>query len=185
MSHLSNVWFKVTDLQVAHGRGCWVTTTDGEEYLDFAAGHRGQLDRPRPSAGRRCDRRAGRAVHPRPGQRLQARSARAARRQARRADAGGDRHVLLRQLRRRDHRGRGQARQAGHQAAEHDRVQRQLPRSHAHGDGDDDVEDGVPRRSRAAAGRRVRGAVPRPAGGRSGRRGRRGAHRLRPPAEDR
>ncbi len=38
MTHLSGVWFKVTDLQVASGRGCRVTTTDGEEYLDFAAG---------------------------------------------------------------------------------------------------------------------------------------------------
>ena len=38
MSHLSNVWSKVTDLQVSSGRGCRVTTTDGEEYLDFAAG---------------------------------------------------------------------------------------------------------------------------------------------------
>lgn len=38
MSHLSNVWFKVTDLQVATGRGCRVTTADGHEYLDFAAG---------------------------------------------------------------------------------------------------------------------------------------------------
>ncbi|MEY2754016.1 MAG: 4-aminobutyrate aminotransferase [Actinomycetota bacterium] len=37
-SHLSNVWFSVTPLQVSHGQGCWVTTTDGEEYLDFAAG---------------------------------------------------------------------------------------------------------------------------------------------------
>ena len=38
ISHLSNVWFSVTPLQVTSGRGCWVTTTDGEEYLDFAAG---------------------------------------------------------------------------------------------------------------------------------------------------
>jgi len=38
MSNLSNVWFKVTDLEVATGRGCRVTTTDGHEYLDFAAG---------------------------------------------------------------------------------------------------------------------------------------------------
>jgi 4-aminobutyrate aminotransferase len=38
MSHLSNVWFKVTDLEVVSGRGCRVTTADGEEYLDFAAG---------------------------------------------------------------------------------------------------------------------------------------------------
>ena len=38
MSHLSNVWFKVTDLQVVSGHGCRVTTASGEEYLDFAAG---------------------------------------------------------------------------------------------------------------------------------------------------
>ena len=37
-SHLSDVWFSVTDLQVESGRGCWVTTTDGTEYLDFSAG---------------------------------------------------------------------------------------------------------------------------------------------------
>ncbi len=37
-SHLSGVWFSVTPLQVASGHGCWVTTVDGEEYLDFAAG---------------------------------------------------------------------------------------------------------------------------------------------------
>jgi 4-aminobutyrate aminotransferase len=38
MAHLSNVWFKVTDLEVVSGRGCRVTTVDGDEYLDFAAG---------------------------------------------------------------------------------------------------------------------------------------------------
>jgi 4-aminobutyrate aminotransferase len=38
MSYLSKVWFKVTDLQVVSGRGCRVTTVDGREYLDFAAG---------------------------------------------------------------------------------------------------------------------------------------------------
>ena len=38
MSHLSNVWFKVTDLQVVSGHGCRVTTASGEEYLDFAGG---------------------------------------------------------------------------------------------------------------------------------------------------
>lgn len=37
-SHLSGVWFKVSDLTVASGRGCRVTTTDGVEYLDFTAG---------------------------------------------------------------------------------------------------------------------------------------------------
>ena len=38
MSHLSRVWFKVTDLQVASGKGCRITTVDGVDYLDFAAG---------------------------------------------------------------------------------------------------------------------------------------------------
>lgn len=38
MTHLSGVWFKVTDLEVASGQGCRVTTVDGREYLDFAAG---------------------------------------------------------------------------------------------------------------------------------------------------
>lgn len=38
MSHLSKVWFRVTDLEVERGEGCWVTTTSGEQYLDFAAG---------------------------------------------------------------------------------------------------------------------------------------------------
>ena len=37
-SHLAPVWFQVTDLQVSHGSGSWVYTTDGEEYLDFTSG---------------------------------------------------------------------------------------------------------------------------------------------------
>jgi 4-aminobutyrate aminotransferase len=37
-SHLADVWFSVTDLQVSSGLGCWVTTVDGTEYLDFSAG---------------------------------------------------------------------------------------------------------------------------------------------------
>ncbi len=37
-SHLAPVWFKVSDLQVSHGKGSWVYTTDGQEYLDFTAG---------------------------------------------------------------------------------------------------------------------------------------------------
>jgi 4-aminobutyrate aminotransferase len=38
VSHVSDVWFRVTDLEVASGRGCVVTTTSGEEYLDFTSG---------------------------------------------------------------------------------------------------------------------------------------------------
>jgi 4-aminobutyrate aminotransferase len=32
------VWFRVTDLEVASGQGCVITTTGGEEYLDFTSG---------------------------------------------------------------------------------------------------------------------------------------------------
>lgn len=37
-SHLSDVWFTVTPLQVVSGQGSWVTTVDGAEYLDFSSG---------------------------------------------------------------------------------------------------------------------------------------------------
>jgi 4-aminobutyrate aminotransferase len=37
-NNLSNVWFKVTDLEVASGEGSWVTTTSGDRYLDFSGG---------------------------------------------------------------------------------------------------------------------------------------------------
>lgn len=36
--HLSDVWFKVTDLQVSHAQGAVITTTDGVDYLDFTSG---------------------------------------------------------------------------------------------------------------------------------------------------
>jgi 4-aminobutyrate aminotransferase len=37
-SALSDVWFKVTDLEVVSGLGCRVTTADGSVYLDFTSG---------------------------------------------------------------------------------------------------------------------------------------------------
>ncbi len=37
-SHLSGVWFRVTDLDVVDGLGCVVRTADGTEYLDFTSG---------------------------------------------------------------------------------------------------------------------------------------------------
>ena len=37
-SHLSPVWFSVTDLPVVKGEGCWVITDDGDRFLDFTAG---------------------------------------------------------------------------------------------------------------------------------------------------
>lgn len=38
MPHVSNVWFKVTDLDVVEGSGSWVTTADGTRYLDVTSG---------------------------------------------------------------------------------------------------------------------------------------------------
>ena len=37
-SNLSSVWFQATDLQLASGHGCWVTTVDGVDHLDFTSG---------------------------------------------------------------------------------------------------------------------------------------------------
>jgi 4-aminobutyrate aminotransferase len=37
-AHVADVWFRVTELEVASGSGCVVTTTDGREYLDFTSG---------------------------------------------------------------------------------------------------------------------------------------------------
>lgn len=37
-SHLADVWFRVTDLEVVSGSGCVVRTADGTEYLDFTSG---------------------------------------------------------------------------------------------------------------------------------------------------
>jgi 4-aminobutyrate aminotransferase len=36
--HLADVWFELTDLQVSHGTGATITTTDGREYLDLTSG---------------------------------------------------------------------------------------------------------------------------------------------------
>ncbi len=63
-SHLSRVWFKVTDLQVASGTGCRVTTVDGEEYLDFAAGIAvNSTGHAHPAVVEAIARQAGRFVH--------------------------------------------------------------------------------------------------------------------------
>jgi 4-aminobutyrate aminotransferase len=37
-THLADVWFELTDLQVSHGAGAVVTTTDGVEHLDLTSG---------------------------------------------------------------------------------------------------------------------------------------------------
>jgi 4-aminobutyrate aminotransferase len=64
MSHLSNVWFKVTDLDVVSGRGCRVTTVDGDEYLDFAAGIAvNSTGHSHPHVVDAISRQAGRFIH--------------------------------------------------------------------------------------------------------------------------
>lgn len=35
---LADVWFKLTDLEVARGEGSWIYTTAGDRYLDFTCG---------------------------------------------------------------------------------------------------------------------------------------------------
>jgi 4-aminobutyrate aminotransferase len=37
-SHLSDVWFRTTDLEIVSGSGCTICSADGTEYLDFTAG---------------------------------------------------------------------------------------------------------------------------------------------------
>jgi len=64
MSHLSNVWFSVSPLQVASGHGCWATTVDGEEYLDFAAGIAvNSTGHAHPEVVRAIAEQAGRFIH--------------------------------------------------------------------------------------------------------------------------
>jgi 4-aminobutyrate aminotransferase len=64
MTHLSNVWFKVTDLEVVSGRGCRVTTVDGDEYLDFAAGIAvNSTGHSHPQVVEAIARQAGRFIH--------------------------------------------------------------------------------------------------------------------------
>ncbi len=64
MTHLSNVWFKVTDLEVVSGRGCRVTTVGGDEYLDFAAGIAvNSTGHSHPHVVDAISRQAGRFIH--------------------------------------------------------------------------------------------------------------------------
>ncbi|MBX7069641.1 MAG: aminotransferase class III-fold pyridoxal phosphate-dependent enzyme, partial [Microthrixaceae bacterium] len=38
MTNLASVWYRVTDLDVVRGEGCWVETAGGDRYLDFTSG---------------------------------------------------------------------------------------------------------------------------------------------------
>src|SRR3954471_19143501 len=37
-SVVSAVWSRITNLVIDHGEGSWLTTTDGERYLDYSSG---------------------------------------------------------------------------------------------------------------------------------------------------
>ncbi len=160
-SHLSDVWFQVTDLQVVSGRGSWVTTADGAEYLDFSSGIAvTSTGHCHPKVVAAIQEQATKFIH---------------------AQVNVYRHPLLEQLADRlaeitpDGIDRFFFANSGAEATEgavklakqttgrpeHDRVPRQLPRPHAPDDGDDDLEDELPRRARAAARWRVRRALPR------------------------
>jgi 4-aminobutyrate aminotransferase len=63
-SHLSDVWFGVTDLDVASGHGSWVTTVDGTEYLDFSSGIAvTSTGHAHPKVVRAITEQAGRFIH--------------------------------------------------------------------------------------------------------------------------
>ena len=132
-SHLSNVWFSVTPLRVSSGNGCWVTTTAGEEFLDFAAGIAVDSHRPRATTHSQGDRSSSCTLSSghRATMTLQLQLSRAVGGEAGRADAGRDGRVLL-------HRNSGaeiaeatvkvaKTEQRSSRAA--DPVQRQLPRA--------------------------------------------------------
>ena len=102
--------FGTPQLVLASGEGCWVSDVDGKRYLDLLVGHRRQRARPRPPgarAGGRPSRRES-AIHvsnfftSEPAIALAERLLSICRGPDR---VGG----LLRQLRRRGHRGRDQA----------------------------------------------------------------------------
>ena len=163
-SHLSDVWFQVTDLPVVSGSGC--------------TGHHGRRHRV-PRLHRRASRSTSTGhCHPKVVAAIQEQAAkfihaqvncyrhplleqlgeRLAEHHPRR-----HRHVLLRELRRRGHRGRGEAGQAGDRPAE----RRSCSQGSFHGRTHLTMamttsKHGLPRRARAAAGRRVRRAVPAP-----------------------
>ena len=121
--------------------------------------HRGHLDRPLPSPRRRGDPAPGRAVHPRAGERATATICSSRWRPGSPScrPAGIDTFFyansgaeiteaavkLAKQATKRPH---------------VDRVLRQLPRPHPPGDGDDHLEDRLPRRPLAAARRHLRRA---------------------------
>ena len=150
-SHLSDVWFRTTDLEVVSGSGCVVRTADGTEYLDFTAGiavastghsHPRVVDAIREQAGQIMHAQANCYRSPLPEQLATALGA---------DHAAEHRHVLLHQLGRRSHRSGGEAGAPRDRPPERDRRAGRLPRPHVPHDGDDHLEGRRARRLPAAA----------------------------------
>ena len=38
MGEIASVWYRYTDIEIAHAAGCWVTAADGTRFLDFTSG---------------------------------------------------------------------------------------------------------------------------------------------------
>ena len=79
-SHLSDVWFSVTDLEVASRQGVLGHHDRRRRVPRLHRRHRGRVDRALPSEGDGRDRGTGGSLHPRAGELLPPRPARAARR---------------------------------------------------------------------------------------------------------
>ena len=170
-SNLSDVWFQLTDLELASGHGCWVTTTDGVEYLDFTSGIAvTSTGHCHPDVVAAITDQASKFIHAQVNcyrhELLEPLAARLAE-----ITPARHRPVLLHQLRGRGDRGGGEAGPPGHAATQPGGVRGQLPRTHGADDGDDDLQERLPGRACAAAGRRLRGAVPPSDPHRGGRRG--------------
>ena len=156
-SHLCDVWFHITELEVVSGSGCMVTHRRRRGVPRLHARHRGREHRALPPAGRRRDQRAGR--HSSSTRRPTATAARcpsSSRRASRRsrppsidtfffANSGAEATEAAVKL----------ARHAT-QPPERDRRAGRVPRPHVSDDGDDHVEDRLPRRLPTAPRRHLR-----------------------------
>ena len=151
-SHLSNVWFSVTPLQVATGTRVLGHHHRRRGVPRLRRRHRRQLHRPRPPAGRRGDRRAGRSGSStrRSTSTSTICSSRWPPSSAELTPGAIDTFFFANSGAEITEAAIKLAKQVT-KRPQHHRVQRQLPRPHAPGDGDDDVEDRLSRRSLAVA----------------------------------
>ena len=164
-SHLSDVWFQVTGLEVVSGRGASSRPPTASEYLDFTSGIAvTSTGHCHPQVVAAIQEQAGRFIHAQVNCYRHALLEPLATRLAEITPAGIDTFFFANSG--------AEATEAAVKLAKQVTgrpnvivFRRLLPRSHAPHDGDDDVEDRLPRRSPAVAERRVRRSVPDPLGG--------------------